>query len=111
MKAWAFKNTQKASRSNNQLTKEQSKLHYGNIIISRNRPQDSLRTNDPVSPTNKFQEIKKKKKEKGKREEKKGNMQIKRDLESITMNKASGGDGIPVELLQILEDDAVKVLH
>ena len=32
-------------------------------------------------------------------------------LESITMNKASGGDGIPVELLQILEDDAVKVLH
>ena len=74
MKAWAFKNTQKASRSNNQLTKEQSKLHYGNIIISRNRPKDSLRTNDPVSPTNKFQEIKKKKKEKGKREEKKGNM-------------------------------------
>ena len=33
------------------------------------------------------------------------------DLESITMNKASGGDGIPVELFQILEDDAVKVLH
>ena len=32
-------------------------------------------------------------------------------LESITMNKASGGDGIPVELFQILEDDAVKVLH
>ena len=31
--------------------------------------------------------------------------------ESITMNKASGGDGIPVELFQILEDDAVKVLH
>ena len=30
---------------------------------------------------------------------------------SITMNKASGGDGIPVELFQILEDDAVKVLH
>ena len=30
---------------------------------------------------------------------------------SITMNKASGGDGIPVELLQILKDDAVKVLH
>ena len=29
----------------------------------------------------------------------------------ITMNKASGGDGIPVELFQILEDDAVKVLH
>ena len=33
------------------------------------------------------------------------------DLESITTNKASGGDGIPVELFQILEDDAVKVLH
>ena len=32
-------------------------------------------------------------------------------LKSITMNKASGGDGIPVELFQILEDDAVKVLH
>ena len=32
-------------------------------------------------------------------------------LGSITMNKASGGDGIPVELLQILKDDAVKVLH
>ena len=32
-------------------------------------------------------------------------------LESITMNKASGGDGIPVALFQILEDDAVKVLH
>ena len=32
-------------------------------------------------------------------------------LESITTNKASGGDGIPVELFQILEDDAVKVLH
>ena len=32
-------------------------------------------------------------------------------LESITMNKASGGDGIPVELLQILKEDAVKVLH
>ena len=30
---------------------------------------------------------------------------------SITMNKASGGDGIPVELFQILTDDAVKVLH
>ena len=37
--------------------------------------------------------------------------EIKRALETITMNKASGGDGIPVELLQILEDDAVKVLH
>ena len=32
-------------------------------------------------------------------------------LESITTNKARGGDGIPVELLQILKDDAVKVLH
>ena len=32
-------------------------------------------------------------------------------LKSITMNKASGGDGIPVELFQILKDDAVKVLH
>ena len=32
-------------------------------------------------------------------------------LESITMNKASGGDGIPVKLFQILKDDAVKVLH
>ena len=32
-------------------------------------------------------------------------------LESITMNKASGGDGIPVELFQILKDAAVKVLH
>ena len=32
-------------------------------------------------------------------------------LESITMNKASGGDGIPVELFQILKDDAVKVVH
>ena len=32
-------------------------------------------------------------------------------LESITMNKASGGDGIPVELFQILKNDAVKVLH
>ena len=32
-------------------------------------------------------------------------------LESITMNKASGGDGIPVELFQILKDDAVKVLQ
>ena len=30
---------------------------------------------------------------------------------SITMNKASGGDGIPVELVQILKDDAMKVLH
>ena len=32
-------------------------------------------------------------------------------LESIAMNKASGGDGIPVELFQTLKDDAVKVLH
>ena len=32
-------------------------------------------------------------------------------LGSTTMNKASGGDGIPVELFQILKDDAVKVLH
>ena len=32
-------------------------------------------------------------------------------LESITTNKASGGDRIPVELFQILKDDAVKVLH
>ena len=32
-------------------------------------------------------------------------------LESITTNKASGGDGIPVELSQILKDEAVKVLH
>ena len=32
-------------------------------------------------------------------------------LGSITMNKASGGDGIPVELFQVLKDDAVKVLH
>ena len=36
---------------------------------------------------------------------------IKWALESITTNKASGGDGIPVELFQILKDDAVKVLH
>ena len=36
---------------------------------------------------------------------------VKWALRSITMNKASGGDGIPVELFQILEDDAVKVLH
>ena len=37
--------------------------------------------------------------------------EVKWALESITMNKASGGDRIPVELFQILEDDAVKVLH
>ena len=36
---------------------------------------------------------------------------VKWALESITMNKASGGDGTPVELFQILKDDAVKVLH
>ena len=36
---------------------------------------------------------------------------VKWALGSITTNKASGGDGIPVELLQILKDDAVKVLH
>ena len=36
---------------------------------------------------------------------------VKWSLGSITMNKASGGDGIPVELFQILKDDAVKVLH
>ena len=32
-------------------------------------------------------------------------------LQSITMNKASGGDGIPAELFQILKGDAIKVLH
>ena len=37
--------------------------------------------------------------------------EVKRALESITTNKASGGDGISVELFQILKDDAVKVLH
>ena len=37
--------------------------------------------------------------------------EVKRTLESITTNKASGGDRIPVELFQILKDDAVKVLH
>ena len=36
---------------------------------------------------------------------------VKWALGSITMNKASGGDGIPVELFQILKEDAVKVLH
>ena len=36
---------------------------------------------------------------------------VKGALGSITMNKASGGDGIPVELFQILKGDAVKVLH
>ena len=37
--------------------------------------------------------------------------EVKWALESITTNKASGDDGIPVELFQILEDDAVEVLH
>ena len=37
--------------------------------------------------------------------------EVKWTLGSITMHKASGGDGIPVELFQILKDDAVKVLH
>ena len=37
--------------------------------------------------------------------------EVKWALGSITINKASGGDGIPVELFQILKDDAVKVLH
>ena len=37
--------------------------------------------------------------------------EVKWALESITTNKASGGDGIPVELFQILKDDAVKLLH
>ena len=37
--------------------------------------------------------------------------EVKWALEGITMNKPSGGDGIPVELFQILKDDAVKVLH
>ena len=37
--------------------------------------------------------------------------EVKWALESITTNKASGGDGIPVELFQTLKDDSVKVLH
>ena len=37
--------------------------------------------------------------------------EVKWALESITTDKANGGDGIPVELFQILKDDAVKVLH
>ena len=37
--------------------------------------------------------------------------EVKWALESVTTNKASGGDGIPVQLFQILKDDAVKVLH
>ena len=38
-------------------------------------------------------------------------LEVKWALGSITINKASGGDGISVELFQILKDDAVKVLH
>ena len=41
----------------------------------------------------------------------KSDILVKRALGSITMNKASGGDGIPVELFQIRKDDAVKMLH
>ena len=37
--------------------------------------------------------------------------EVKRSLGSITSNKVSGGDGIPVELFQILKDDAMRVLH
>ena len=37
--------------------------------------------------------------------------EVKWALESITTNKASGGDGIPAELFQILKDDAMKVMH
>ena len=37
--------------------------------------------------------------------------EVKGAVESITTNKANGGDGIPVELFQILKDDAIKVLH
>jgi len=37
--------------------------------------------------------------------------EVKWAFKSITMNKASGGDGVPVELFQILENDVVKVLH
>ena len=37
--------------------------------------------------------------------------EVKHALESITTNKASGGDGFPVEIFHILKDDAVKVLH
>ena len=37
--------------------------------------------------------------------------EVKWALESITMHKASGGDGVPIELFKILKDDAVKVLH
>ena len=38
-------------------------------------------------------------------------LEVKKALASITTNKASGGGGIPGELFQVLEDDAVKVLH
>ena len=37
--------------------------------------------------------------------------EVKQALGSITMNKVSGGDGIPIELFQILKDDAVRLLH
>ena len=37
--------------------------------------------------------------------------EVKWDLGNITMNKASGSDGIPAELFQILKDDTIKVLH
>ena len=37
--------------------------------------------------------------------------EVKKALESITLNKGSGGDGIPVGLFQILKDNAVKVMH
>ena len=37
--------------------------------------------------------------------------EVKWALESLTVNKGIGGDGIPVELFQILKDDALKVLH
>ena len=37
--------------------------------------------------------------------------EVRWDLRNISMNKATGGDGIPTELFQILKDDAVKVLH
>ena len=37
--------------------------------------------------------------------------EVKWALGSITMNKVSGDDGIPIELFQIVEDDAVKVMH
>ena len=40
-----------------------------------------------------------------------GKIEVKWAVGSITTNKASGGDGIPIELFQILKDDAVKVLH